>query len=120
MTALMKPAERKQLEIISRVLRIRQTRDWLANQTRRLRSALRHVPVVGLIVNEDQPETGPEGQQDVDRTILAETYARSAAARVTNEIDRVVSSSRYWDELRRWTGLEPGDDGNRTLRASSA
>jgi len=107
MMALMTPDERRQAEWLSRVLRLNETRQWLSGQTRRLTAALRSVPVVGSVLMPRGETSGPPAQAETDRGALGVAFARRVVERHQQELRRVINASTFWDELRRWTGLEP-------------
>jgi hypothetical protein len=100
LTALMHPEERAQMELVARVLRVEQTREWLASQTRRLQRALRQVPVVGTWFGRSLGHQAAEPAPP-DRLARARTYAQAAGQRQAREITRVISGSAFWAELRR-------------------
>jgi len=108
MIALMTPDERQQLEVVSRVLRIRETKRWLSSQRDRLQNALKQVPLVGALVSSSMSSNEPEPPNTDDRRIIAESYFRSVGQRQANDVNRVVTSSAFWDEITKWTNLEPG------------
>jgi hypothetical protein len=106
MTALMTPREREQLDIVWRVLRLENTKAWLARQTGRLEKALRKVPVVGTVMGASQAKAvQPASDDDREAAVLA--YFESEGGRLAYEMQRVVQGSRFWDEVHRWTGLSP-------------
>ncbi|MHC4697611.1 MAG: hypothetical protein ACYTFA_12805, partial [Planctomycetota bacterium] len=107
MASLMTPPERKQLEVVSRMLRVQQTRSWLEDQTRRLRSALKRVPVVGAMVAESPRAARNEAAATTDRTAIAQSYYEAECRRQTHDVELAVRSSAFWNEVGRWTGLEP-------------
>ncbi len=106
MVALMTPSEREQLEIVSRVLRLRETKRWLSTQTGRLQARLKQVPLVGALINLSSSlgEVAPADPQD--RRAIAESYFKSVAQRQANNVNRAVTLSAFWEEIGRWTGLE--------------
>lgn len=108
MTALMTPRERKQLEVLARVFRVRETRHWLAAQTQRIHKVLKGVPVVGWFMRSSaMPETVvPE---DADRRTATRGFYESVARRYVLEVQRVVRASEFWHELARWTHHHPED-----------
>lgn len=107
MVALMTPSEREQLEIVSRVLRLRETKRWLSAQTSRLQTTLKQVPLVGALIN-PSPSVGERKSGDPgDRRAIAESYFKSVTQRQANNVNRSVTSSAFWEEIGRWTGLEP-------------
>lgn len=107
LNALMTEPERAQMEVVSRVFRVRQTKRWLAEHARRVEDALRRVPILGAVVR------SPRGQSDAadpDPTTRLETATRhfeSAGRRLAHELHRTAASSAFWTELDRWTGLHP-------------
>jgi hypothetical protein len=108
MSALMTPSERRQLEVISRVLRISESREWLNAQAHRLQSALRQMPIVGAIVRTPQEDRADSEREVTDRRAIGSSYFEAVGRRQVHEVQHVVRSSAFWDEVRRWTGLEPG------------
>ncbi len=120
LSALMNAAEREQMDIVSRVLRIRQTRQWLANQRRRVESVLRRVPLVGVVASPlvggvrsvrggGQTLRETDEEESDDRHVLAWSYFEKTARRQGHDLQRAARTSRFWDEIRRWTGIEPPD-----------
>lgn len=109
MTSLMTPSEREQLEIVSRVLRIHESKEWLSAQTRRLRSAFKRVPIVGAIAGVWREYAVEAPADSTDRGAIAASYFEGLARRQAHEVQRAVRSSAFWDEVRRWAGLEPGE-----------
>ncbi|GMU36168.1 MAG: 50S ribosome-binding GTPase [Phycisphaerae bacterium] len=108
--ALMTPAEREHLDVVSRVLRLRQARDWIDHQRRKLERVLTRVPMLGWL----SPRSGSgeaaraEGSsaevREGDRLSRAWAYFEQAARRRHHELTSVAQSSRFWDEVRNWTG----------------
>ncbi len=109
MTALMTPEERRQLEPAARVLRLHETKDWVRAQTRRVQTALKRVPIVGPLVFAPGGQPHDEEPNHADRFAIGAAYYEAAARRQVHEVQRVVRASSFWDEVRRWTGLEPAD-----------
>lgn len=109
LTAMMTPPEREQMEIVGRVLRLRESRAWLAEQRYKLESALRRVPVLGMLVGADGRAGESNKPAAQDRLSIGRAYYESAVRRLVHELRRAVGGSRFWDEVRRWTGLEPGE-----------
>ncbi len=107
MTSLMTPPEREQLEVVARVLRISQTKRWAKHQAHRLQATLRRVPVLGSVIGATVPCDETAESDSVDRRTVATTYFEGVARRHANEIRRAVCGSAFWDEMHRWTGLEP-------------
>jgi hypothetical protein len=106
-SALMTAEERRQVEFASRVLRLEQRRQWLVDRTRRLGMALRRVPVVGALVGPIR-HTGDAGlAETTDRGAIAMAYFEAVARHQVHEIQRIVRGCAFWEEIRRWTGLEP-------------
>jgi len=119
MSALMTSTERGQMDVVWRVLRLEETKAWVSEQTRRLERALRKLPLVGAILGSSGIEAREDSPGD-DRRALALTYFESSARRQAHEMRRVIQGSRFWDEVRRWTGLSPVDRGfawNEDLKA---
>jgi len=109
LTALMTAEERRRLEVLWRVFRLDQTRHWLAERARRLQAGLRRVPIIGGAVPRGDPDRDDEGAAHTSRGAIAESYFESVARRQRHEVRRMVHASAFWDEIRRWTGLEPGE-----------
>jgi len=106
MTSLMTSPERKQLEFVSRVLRIEETKEWLRAQTRRLQHALKRVPVVGAIVGGPFRPIEEKELDTTDRPSIAISFFEAVAQRQNHDVRRTVRASAFWDEIHRWTGLE--------------
>ncbi len=108
MTALMTPQERKQLEVLARVFRVRETRHWLSAQTQRIQKALKGVPVVGWFMRSSTLSEAavPEG---ADRRSATLGFYESVARRYMHELQRVVRASEFWHEMDRWTSRQPED-----------
>lgn len=103
LTSLMTPRERAQLDVISRVLRLDTTRDWMRQQVRRVSDALRSVPLLGGLAGAASAAQGSTG----DRAVLGLNHFDAVAHRMIHEIGRIVSNSAFWEEVRGWTGAEP-------------
>lgn len=117
MTSLMTPAERRHLEVVSRVLRIPEAKRWLTDQAQRFQRALGRVPVVGVVVPRVRGDEGEEPAEGTGRREIARVYYESMGKRRVNEVQRLVRSSAFWHELSRWTGLQPAQ---RTFAWSSS
>ncbi|HNQ23387.1 MAG TPA: hypothetical protein PKK06_09865 [Phycisphaerae bacterium] len=117
LNALLTPPEREQLQIVARVLRVRQTRQWLRTQTHRVESALRRVPILGALVAAPPPDEEDHPDPNADRPTLALGYFEAVGRRQAHELQRLERVSAFWEELRRWTGLEPAP---RQFQATSA
>lgn len=111
MTSLMTPDERKHLEVVSRVLRIQQSREWLSSQTRRLRSALGRVPIVGAMARARYDDGGEALADSADRGAIAASCFEGVARRQAHEVQRAVLSSAFWSGIRPSTDVEPGRRG---------
>lgn len=107
MLALMIPDEREQLEIVSRVLRLRETKRWLSAQTDRLQATFKQVPLIGALISKPKSLSETHPPDPRDRRALAESYFKSIARRQANHVNQAVNSSAFWDEIGKWTGLEP-------------
>jgi len=107
MTSLMVADERKHLEVISRVLRVHDARQWMSNLSQRIGSALRRVPGVGLALPSAGKAPSAGDPNEADRTAVALAYAEGVARRQVLDIRRAVDNSDFWDEIRRWADLEP-------------
>lgn len=106
--ALMTADERRHLDVLSRVLRIVETREWMAEQADRIRDVLRrHVPVVGRLIAARRKEP-PEAPVDPsDRQAIGWEVFRSRCMRQLADIDAAAAGSDFWSEVRRWTSTEP-------------
>ncbi|MGD2110270.1 MAG: hypothetical protein PVI86_12890, partial [Phycisphaerae bacterium] len=93
--------------IVSRVLRLHQLRAWVTGQTDRLQSAIKQVPLVGALLGHSARTTEPSPPADLDRRGLAESCFEGMGRRQVNEINRMSTSSAFWEEIGRWTRLEP-------------
>ncbi|MFQ5590757.1 MAG: GTPase domain-containing protein [Phycisphaerae bacterium] len=109
MVALMTPAERRELDALSRVLRMHDTRQWLGERAQRIRNALRHVPVVGAIITESSRDEPREATRDVARDMVAKAFYESQCSKQVRHLRRAVRLSAFWTEVGRWTGLEPAE-----------
>lgn len=111
MTALMTRAERRHLDVASRVLRIRETREWLSAQRHRVEGMIRHVPLVGSMLAAARPGAALAARGETatgdDRVALARAFFDQTARRQMHELHRAARTSRFWKEVRRWTGTEP-------------
>lgn len=107
MQALMISAERKQLQVVSRVLRIDGAKQWMQTQTKRIRSALGRLPVVGLAIPSlnRSPESPPPDESD--REAVGVSFFESVARKQIHDIQRAAGNSGFWHEIRRWTGCGP-------------
>ncbi len=108
LTSLMTPEEREHLEIIARVLRLREWGSWISAQAQRFESALRKVPLIGALVAPPAP-TKPDAspRTPISRDAIGRAFFESAASRAAHDMQRTVRSCRFWDEVGRWTGLRP-------------
>jgi hypothetical protein len=108
MTALMTPQERKQLEVLSRIFRVHETRDWLTTQTQRVQQALKGVPLMGWLVRRPVRASSPV-PADADRRTVTRGFYESVARRYAHEVQHVVRASEFWHEMERWTGQQAGE-----------
>jgi hypothetical protein len=108
MSAQMTAQERVQLEVISRIFRVRETRKWLGAQTRRAQKLLKSVPLVGLFVRSAR-EPAPVKDVELDRCATVQGFYESVARRQIHEVHRVTRASTFWNELEQWTGLQPAE-----------
>jgi hypothetical protein len=106
MGALMTAPERRLLEPMARVLRLDAHQRWLAAQTRRLRSLLADVPLVGALTGRANPHAGPPPAA-AGRRETADRFFEFWAGRQAHEIARYVEGSLFWNEVRSWTGRGP-------------
>lgn len=106
MIALMTPDERRQLEVVWRMLRASDAREWFSAQARRLRKLVGQTPVLGSMFAgaSDAAETD---RQPADRAMTALSYFESTLSHLQNEITRVTRSSHFWREVEAWTGQTP-------------
>lgn len=105
MRALMTVEERRSLDAAARVLRLRETSDWLAEQSRKLQRFFKQVPVIGTLVS----STGPESKNTAahDRQQVARVFQETFLQRLFAELRQLEKSSGFWEEIRQWTKLEP-------------
>ncbi len=106
-TAMMTAAERRQLEVAARVLRIQEATEWVRAHQERFRRALTRVPVLGSLVGATPPPMSEDLDETTDRVALAQGYYETVARQQVSEVQWTLRSSAFWDELRRWTSLEP-------------
>lgn len=109
MISLMTGAERRQLEVVSRVLRIHETTDWMRAQQRRVKNALTQVPLLGPLLSPSRNTPTDQSADAADRLTVGTSYYEAALRRQTHEIRRVIRRSAFWNEIRQWTGIEPTD-----------
>ena len=109
MTSLMTAVEREQLEVLSRVLRLREGKAWLREQSRRLQGMWRRVPLVGAMNATPNGNATGAGSESSDRRVVGRSYFQATATRQVHELQRSVRSSAFWDEVRQWTKMEPTD-----------
>ena len=112
MLALMTPQEREQISAVFRVFRVRDVRSWLANQTRLFESVLKRLPLLGAFTGNSHAKAD-KSSDDTDLQAAALKYFENIASRQVSQCRRVARSSGFWNEVRSWTGLEPGDRGFR-------
>ena len=107
-TSLMTRDEKRHLDLISRTLRVRETREWLSRQADRIRQTLRQrVPVLGGMLSASAANEPGSIEDSPDRRTLGWAVFRSRCSRQLAAIDEAASGSDFWIEIRRWTGLEP-------------
>lgn len=109
MTSLMTADERSQMDVVSRVFRLRRSKSWLSAQTRRIEGALKRVPLVGSFVRQRAPLLDDQDVDPNDRRAIGLAFFESIAKRQAHELQRAVHRSQFWDEISRWTDLAPGD-----------
>jgi hypothetical protein len=108
LTSLMTREEREHLEIVARVLRLREWGSWLSSQAQRLESALRKVPLLGTLVGSPAAARPARAEGPPrDREAIGRAFFESCATRAAHDMHRTVRGCRFWDEVERWTGLEP-------------
>lgn len=106
MTAVMTAEEREQLDVVSRVLRIQAAQRWLSAQWKRLLDSLRPAALLGGAVETGKGSIdGPTPEQR--RFVLAERFQDTVLNRTAHEITRILRTSRFWNEVRNWSALEP-------------
>lgn len=105
--AMMTAAEREHLDVVSRVLKLRQTREWLGQQRQRLDGWLRHVPFMDILRGKAGSSPVPEASKSQDRAALADAYFEQSARRLAHDAHRAARQSAFWIEMRRWTREEP-------------
>ncbi|MCC7294180.1 MAG: 50S ribosome-binding GTPase [Phycisphaerales bacterium] len=105
--AVMTAAEREHLDVVSRVLKLRQTREWLGQQRQRLDGWLRHVPFMDILRGKAGSGAAPQASKSQDRATLAESYFEQTARRLAHDAQRSARQSAFWIEMRRWTREEP-------------
>jgi hypothetical protein len=106
MIAMMTPDERRQLEVVWRMLRASDTREWVAAQALRLRKFLGQTPVLGSMFA-GKSERPPGDRAVMDRAAVARSYLETSVLRLQVEVARVVRSSHFWREMEAWTGRTP-------------
>jgi hypothetical protein len=106
--SLLTAEERDRLDIISRTLRIRETKEWLAQQGHRIKQAIRRrVPVLGPLLSRDSSgETTGEAPPHADRQTIAWEVFQSRCARQLAVLHETATNSDFWVEIRRWTDLD--------------
>lgn len=110
LTSLMTASERKHLDVVSRVLRLDETRHWLTEQRARLGSLIRQVPLLRSMVSAGHHVEVPadRGASDsTDRAVIAVSICQRIGERAAHELQRTIQRSSFWEEMRRWTSLEP-------------
>jgi len=106
-TALMNRREREHLDWVSRVLRLRQTRQWLTDQRQRIEAVLHKVPLVRVAVSGRAPAHAPvESLVSDDRVALARAYVEKHLVRVAHDLNRAARTSRFWHEVKHWTKVD--------------
>lgn len=110
MASLLTTAEREHLDVITRTLRIHETKAWLSRQTRKIRSTIqRKLPLIGGLLGNNARPT----EDDADllagdrREELAWALFETRATRQINAVAQAAGRSRFWSEIRSWTSLEP-------------
>ncbi len=107
MTALMNGPEREQLELVSRVLRLNEMKDWVSRQTERLEAVLARVPGGGLLVRRRTAEPEAAPSDDVSRGQRGLEWFRARCVQQLARLNEMAALSEFWDEVRRWTELDP-------------
>lgn len=105
LTALMTPAERRQLDVAWRILRVTGTREWLDAQAARLQSLFRRVPIMSEAIGAMGRERTPANEPS--RSSVAQAHALAVLRRFGNDLRRATRSSRFWQEIADWTDLRP-------------
>ncbi len=109
MASLLTPKEREHLDVITRTLRIRETREWLSRQSRRIRSTLQSsLPFIGGLFGgvTRTSETDEKALSIERREDLAWALFESRATRQINAVGHAAQRSRFWSEIRSWTDLD--------------
>ncbi|MBN2561333.1 MAG: 50S ribosome-binding GTPase [Phycisphaerae bacterium] len=110
LTALLTPDERRHFDVISRTLRVTETRQWLARQADRIKQTMRkRLPVFGTLLAPKKPErdSAADTADTADRQTIGWEVFRSRSARQLAAIDEAAAGSDFWTEVRRWTDIEP-------------
>ncbi len=125
--ALLTADERRNFEVIARVLRITETKDWLARQADRIKSTIRRrVPLLGPLLaagaegrdrtpGDQTAQRAPAGDSSEakDRALIGWEVFESRCRRQLGSIDDAVAGSKFGAEVRRWPSFEtpgPGQD----------
>lgn len=106
MIAMMNVEERRNLDVVSRVLRVREAREWFTSRTRRIGEGLRRMPYVGAMFGPANP-ADDRPDDDGDRVAIAHAHFETTSRRHVRELNRLLEASLFWNELRQWTGLGP-------------
>jgi hypothetical protein len=107
-SAMLTAEERRHLDLVSRTLRITETRQWLSRQAERFRQTLRrHVPLLGIAGRPSDAISDNVPPGTADRPTIGWEVFRSRCLRHMGAVDAAAMDSDFWLEVRRWTTLEP-------------
>jgi hypothetical protein len=109
--SLMTSRERRQLEFVSRVLRLDNAAAALKRQTSRWRSRLARIPILGGIVGRPAPELPPTTDaSDLHQRLEAgcQHYSESAK-KIRNRLFQLAVGSPFWGYIRKSTSQRPAD-----------
>lgn len=104
---LMTPAEKEQVAPIARILRLRGARAWIDDQAGKLFDSIGRIPVLGAALGGGRRVHPSAMDNPIDRAGVARAYAEAVFRRQIHELNRIAQGSAFWDEIRRWTSLEP-------------
>lgn len=106
MMSLMTPDERRQLEVVWRVLRASGVGEWVGTKARRIGEFVRSIPMLG--VGAKSAESSLDAMKNTPtRNELAKSFATATLQRMVADCRRAAGTSRFWDEIHSWTGLKP-------------
>lgn len=112
--SLMTKEEQERLQILSRVLRIKETGHWLRHKRKQAVDSLGRVWGLGMAVKAlDQLLPGHGSTVEAqpaapkEREALALDYVDQVIRRLTHEVQRTIKSSSFWDRLSRRAAVPP-------------